>query len=60
MPTTKGHEILERMLKDPYGSTFDLNRTIRGEMIDAILAFYEHHAHISKPKSLEVLRSILD
>ena len=59
MPTSDGHHLLEKMLKEPYGSTFDLNRTIRGEMIDSILAFYEHHAHISKPKSLEVLRSIL-
>jgi len=59
MPDSNGYHILEQMLKDPYGSTFDLNRVIRGEMIDAVLAFYEHHAQISKPKSLEVLRSIL-
>lgn len=59
MPASEGHHILERMLKEPYGTSFELNRAIRGEMIDSILAFYEHHAHISKPKSLEVLRSIL-
>lgn len=59
MPGTEGHVLLEQMLKAPYGSEFELNRTVRGEMIDSILAFYEHHAHIPKPKSLAVLRSIL-
>jgi len=59
LPTAEGHHILEQMLQEPYGQTFDLNGTIRREMVDAILAFYEHHAQISKPKSIEVLRSIL-
>lgn len=59
-PSLEGNLLLQRMLTDPYGSTYDLNREIRHEMLGSILNFYQHHAHISKPKSLEVLRSILN
>ncbi|MBC6425606.1 MAG: DNA repair protein RecO [Ekhidna sp.] len=54
------HHLLQKMLKNPYGFSYDLNGSIRGRMIDAILSFYEHHLHISKPKSLKVIRSILN
>lgn len=60
VPKEEGHHLLERMLKDPYGSTYDLNKDIRYEMIESILKFYQHHAHISWPKSLEILRSVLN
>lgn len=59
-PSSEDHHYLERMISDPYGSTYGLNRTIRNEMMDAVLNFYQHHANISKPKSLEVLRSVLN
>ncbi len=59
-PSAEGNLLLQQMLTDPYGSSYELNRTIRNEMLDSILNFYQHHAHISKPKSLEVLRSILN
>ncbi|MDE0470356.1 MAG: DNA repair protein RecO [Ekhidna sp.] len=60
MPAEDGHHLLQKMLKDPYGSTYNLNRSMRGEMINVILSFYEHHLHISKPKSLKVIKSIFD
>lgn len=59
-PTTDNHPLLERMIEEPYGNVFELNRTKRNVMLDAILDYYQHHAHISRPKSLEVLRSVLN
>lgn len=59
-PTTDNHPLLERMIQEPYGNVFELNRTKRNVMLDAILDYYQHHAHISRPKSLEVLRSVLN
>lgn len=59
-PTSEDHHLLEQMINDPYGSTYELNRQSRNIMLDSILSFYEHHAHISKPKSLDVLRSVLN
>ncbi|MEM6735746.1 MAG: DNA repair protein RecO [Bacteroidota bacterium] len=59
-PSAEGNVLLEKMLTDPYGSSYNLNRRIRNEMLEVILSFYQHHAHISKPKSLEVLRSVLN
>ena len=59
-PHTDDHDLLESMLKDPYGGVYHLNRAIRNKMLDAILEFYTHHAHIPKPKSLEVVRSVLN
>ena len=60
VPTTDDHTFVEHLIQDPYGSTYNLNRIIRNSVLDSILDFYQHHAHISKPKSLEVLRSILN
>ncbi len=59
-PTSSGQELLQQMLVDPYGSTYNLNREIRHEMIEAILNFYQHHTQIARPKSLDVLRSVLN
>jgi len=60
VPQSDGHLILERMLKDPYGTPYDLNRTIRNDIVESILHFYGHHAQIRWPKSLAVLRSVLN
>ena len=59
-PSAEGHLLLEKMLKEPYGTHYDLNRNIRNEMVESVLNFYQHHAHIPWPKSLEVLRSVLN
>ncbi len=58
-PSSKIHSITEKMLQEPYDTTFQLNATLRNEILDAILSYYIHHMQIPKPKSLEVLRSIL-
>jgi len=60
MPSEEGPRLLQKMLKNPYGSPYDLDRSVRREMINAVLSFYEHHLHLSTPKSLKVIRSILD
>lgn len=59
-PSTDDHHILERMMEDDFGSTYDLNRNSRNLLLDVILNFYQHHAHISRSKSIEVLRSVLN
>lgn len=59
-PSQDDHHLLERLMNEPYGTHFELNRNTRNVMLDAVLDFYQHHAHIAKPKSLEVLRSILN
>lgn len=58
-PRTEDHLLFEKMLRDPYGTVYELNRNMRIEMLEAILNFYQHHGQISRPKSLDVLRSIL-
>jgi len=60
VPVSDDYHLYEAMMSDPYGTTYPLNKDIRNKMLEAILNFYQHHAHISKPKSLEVLRSILN
>ncbi|WP_436514714.1 DNA repair protein RecO [Ekhidna sp. To15] len=59
-PSNENHEILDTLMKEPYGSDIKMTRDSRNVMLDSILDYYQHHAHISKPKSLEVLRSILN
>ena len=60
VPNTDGHELLQKLLSDPYGAVYNLNKEIRYQMIESILHFYQHHAQISWPKSLQVLRSVLN
>ena len=59
-PSTDNCEIMDMLMKRPYGYELKMTRKLRGVMLDSILAYYQHHAHIMKPKSLEVLRSILN
>ncbi|MEM0939681.1 MAG: DNA repair protein RecO [Bacteroidota bacterium] len=59
-PSVEGNVLLEKMLTDPYGYNYNLSRRSRNEMLEVILNFYQHHAHISRPKSLEVLRNVLN
>ncbi|MEP1034306.1 DNA repair protein RecO [Ekhidna sp.] len=60
VPTNENHEIMDSLMKEPYGYEVKMTRESRSTMLDTILEYYQHHAHISKPKSLEVLRSILN
>ncbi|MEO9872211.1 DNA repair protein RecO [Ekhidna sp.] len=59
VPSTENHEIMDALLKESYGYDFKMAREVKGILLDTILEYYQHHAHISKPKSLEVLRSVL-
>ncbi|MEQ8628751.1 DNA repair protein RecO [Ekhidna sp.] len=59
-PSSEVHERMEVLMKEPYGTKIGMSRESRNEVLDEILNYYEHHAHIHKPKSLEVLRSILN
>ncbi|MEO9483152.1 MAG: DNA repair protein RecO [Ekhidna sp.] len=59
-PTNENHEIMDALMKESYGYEVKMTRDSRSLMLDSILLYYQHHAHISKPKSLEVLRSVLN
>ncbi len=59
-PSTENQEILDMLMKEPYGYETKMSRVTRNAMLDSILEYYQHHAHIAKPKSLDVLRSILN
>ncbi|MEM6643446.1 MAG: DNA repair protein RecO [Bacteroidota bacterium] len=58
-PSSDGYALLEAMILEPYGTQFELNKQMRHQIIDSILHFYQHHAGISWPKSLQVLKSVL-
>ena len=59
-PSHENHEIMDALMKEPYGHEVKMNRESRGVMLDIVLDYYQHHAHIARPKSLEVLRSVLN
>lgn len=59
-PSHENHGVMDLLMKEPYGYEIKMSRENRANMLDTILEYYEHHAHISKPKSLEVLRSVLN
>lgn len=59
-PFNENHENMDMLVKEPYGVDAQLTRDSRNAMLDHILAYYQHHAHISHPKSLKVLRSVLN
>jgi len=59
-PTPEVYHRMVALMNEPYGANPGLSREARNELLDEILNYYEHHAHIHKPRSLEVLRSILN
>ena len=59
IPTDGWQMNMDLLNKESYGADIPLSRTLRNEMLDVVLNYYQHHAHMSSPKSLEVLRSIL-
>ncbi|SNS50436.1 DNA replication and repair protein RecO [Ekhidna lutea] len=58
-PSVETHHVMDRLMNEKYGAEIPLNHESRNEKLNVILDYYQHHAHIPKPKSLEVLRSIL-
>ncbi len=59
-PSHENHAIMDLLMNEPYGYEIKMTRENRANMLDTILEYYQHHAHISKPKSLAVLRSVLN
>ena len=59
-PTNANHEIMDSLMKESYGLPLKMTRETRNNILETILEYYQHHAHITKPKSLEVLRSVLN
>ncbi|WP_420316950.1 DNA repair protein RecO [Ekhidna sp.] len=59
-PSSEEFHRMESLMKEDYGTKIEMNRNSRNAILDAILNYYQHHAHIPKPKSLEILRSILN
>lgn len=59
-PSSEVYNRMDALMKEPYGANLGMSRASRNEVLDEILNYYEHHAHIHTPKSLEVLRSILN
>ena len=59
-PSSEVYDRMDQLMKEPYGTILGMTRESRNEVLDEILNYYEHHAHIPKPKSLKVLRSILN
>lgn len=60
VPHDEGEHIWELLIRAPYGAEIPLNRKIRNQILDALIGYYHHHANLTKPKSLEVLRSVLN
>ncbi|MEQ9468941.1 MAG: DNA repair protein RecO [Ekhidna sp.] len=59
-PSNEEYHTMDLLMKEPFGTDILMSRTTRNSMLEIILNYYQHHAHISRPKSLEVLRSILN
>jgi DNA repair protein RecO (recombination protein O) len=59
VPALENEELVTELIGSPYGSHSIISKDSRNHLLDAILNYYNHHANIQKPKSLEVLRSVL-
>ena len=59
-PTNENHEMMDALMNESYGYEAKMTRDSRSIMLDCIIDYYQHHAHIARPKSLGVLRSILN
>lgn len=60
VPHEGGEHILNYLINEPYGFVVETNRTVRNEILDILLDYFQHHAGLPRPKSLAVLRSILN
>lgn len=58
-PDTADHQILTSLIQSPFGLALPIDRTKRNTILDAVISYYMHHAHLPKPKSIDVLRKII-
>ncbi len=59
VPHQEGAHVWELLINEPYGKEIMLNRQIRNQILDSLIGYYQHHANLAKPKSLDVLRNVL-
>lgn len=60
VPHEEGEHVIDRLINEPFGIELAINRSIRNEVLDIMLDYFQHHAGLTRPKSLAVLRSVLD
>lgn len=60
VPHAEGEHVLEQLINEPYGMSVEASREIRNEMLDILMNYFQHHASLPRPKSLAVLRSVLN
>ncbi len=60
VPHAHGEHVLEKLIVEPFGISLDVDRSIRNEVIDIMLDYFQHHAQLPRPKSLAVLRRVLN
>lgn len=60
VPHAEDEHVLDKLIMESYGITLEINRDSRNEIIDIILDYFQHHANLHRPKSLTVLRSVLN
>lgn len=60
VPLEQGEHILGKLINEPYGILVEANRGVRNEMLDILIDYFQHHSGLPKPKSLAVLRSVLN
>ena len=51
-PSTDIFQHMGELIEAPYGTTLEMNREMRNKILDEVINYYRHHAHISKPKSI--------
>ncbi|NQZ77929.1 MAG: DNA repair protein RecO [Ekhidna sp.] len=59
-PSMEEFSQFQALIQEDYGADIFFSRKERNALLDVIVNYYQHHAQISKPKSVEVLRSILN
>lgn len=59
-PSTEEFYRFESLMNEEYGADIPLSRDARNALLDVIVNYYQHHAQIPRPKSIDVLRSILN
>ena len=60
VPHEEGEHAIDKLIQEPFGMELEIGRNARNEVLDLILGYYNHHANLVHPKSLEVLRNVLN
>ena len=60
VPHNEGGHVWELLMNSPYGKEMAITRNVRNQMLEDLISYYHHHANLARPKSLDVLRRILN